>query len=191
MNSIVILSWPSWVWKTTIWYKLISNHPNFFEKIVTTTSRSIRDWEKNWIDYYFISKNQFEKKIEQGDLIEYAQVHGNYYGSTYSELHRILEAWKIPMYIVDPQWAIYLKNSLSNDFLVTSFFILPPSIDELSNRVTNRWTESEEQIKIRMENANYELQTKNKFDYNIVNDDFDKAIEDFEKIFKNNLWFIK
>lgn len=102
MKKIFILSGPAGVGKTTIWQNIASRVPSI-AKIITTTTRDIRAGETNGVDYHFLSRAEFEAKISAGDMIEYAVVHANLYGSTYSELDRILSLDKSPIYIIEPQ----------------------------------------------------------------------------------------
>lgn len=101
-KKIFILSGPAGVGKTTIWENIAEKLPNI-ARIVTTTTRQIRDGETNGVHYHFISRDEFEAKISAGDLIEYAVVHTNLYGSTFSELERIISLDKSPIYIIEPQ----------------------------------------------------------------------------------------
>ena len=113
MQKIFILSWPSWVGKTTVRENFKQTYTNTnIEKIITTTTRTKRDYEIDWKDYYFVCTKEFKILINEKKLIEYAKVHKNFYGSTYIELERILKKWKIPLYIVDPQWVKSLKKTL-------------------------------------------------------------------------------
>ena len=110
-NTVFIFSGPAGVGKTTLWHLIQNDAPNI-EKVVTTTSRPIRENEINTIDYHFITKSEFESKIHANDLIEYAIVHTNYYGSTFSELDRIIQHKKSPIYIIEPQGMVHLKPLL-------------------------------------------------------------------------------
>lgn len=111
-HTVFILSGPSGVGKTTVWDEIRSNHSDRVEKIVTTTTRAPRPGETDGIHYYFLSKTEFEAEILSGNMIEYALVHGNYYGSSAGELDRIVSHAKSPVYIVDPQGMAHLKPEL-------------------------------------------------------------------------------
>lgn len=183
MRKIFILSWPSWVGKTTLWEYLKDKIPNV-EKIITTTTRKKRNYEQNGKDYYFVTVEEFMKLIKDGKLIEYAKVHGNFYGSTYDELKRILNLWKIPLYIVDPQWVKFLKTKLSWLYDVKTIFILPPSKEELKKRLLKRWEdENSDSFKIRFAESLIWLSEKDNYDYQIINDDLEKAANQLKKIF--------
>ena len=174
-NKIFILSGPAWVGKTTLWHG-IEKDAHHLEKIVTTTSRPIRTTETNGIDYHFLSKLEFESKINTGDLIEYAIVHTNYYGSTYSELDRIIQENKSPIYIIEPQWMVHLKPLLEDKwYIVVTIFLLPPSIEELKKRLQERGTETPQQFEIRVATALTELEQQDFYDIKIINNDIKTA----------------
>ena len=177
-QKIFIFSGPAGVGKTTIWHGIENDVPHI-EKVITTTSRSIREGEINGSHYHFISREEFEKKIESGDLIEYAIVHTNYYGSTYSELERIIQAKKNPIYIIEPQGMVHLKPLLEKKwYRVVTIFLLPPSLDELKRRLHGRGTETREQFEIRLATAMTELEQQDFYDIRLVNDDFEKTKEE-------------
>ena len=174
-NTIFILSGPAWAGKTTIWHA-IEHDAQHVEKVITTTTRSIREWEIDGEHYHFISKEEFEKKIHHGDLIEYAIVHTNYYGSTSTELERILQQNKSPIYIIEPQGMIHLKPLLEDrGYTVVTIFLLPPSIDELKKRLHARGTETPEQFEIRLATALTELEQQDFYDIKIVNNELEQA----------------
>lgn len=112
-NTVFIFSGPAGVGKTTLWHLIEKDAPTI-EKVITTTSRPIRENEINGIHYHFITRSEFEAKIHTGDLIEYAIVHTNYYGSTFSELNRIIQNKKSPIYIIEPQGMVHLKPLLED-----------------------------------------------------------------------------
>ena len=192
MPIVFILSWPSWAWKTTLWEAIKPEADKLkIEKIITTTTRSPRPWEVNWRDYRFVSIKEFEKLIEQWKMIEWAQVHWNFYWSTYDELERILNKWYIPLYIVDPQGVVSLRKTLSSakssekliwySFQIKTIFVVPPSIDELKKRLLKRWENpNSDAFKLRLQESINWLNMKELFDYIIVNDDLEKAVEEFK-----------
>ena len=184
MKKVFILSWPSWVGKTTIYEEYMKNNGvEKIQKIITTTTRSKRDYETHWKDYYFVSIKEFQKLIDNGKLIEYAKVHWNFYGSTYDELEKIISNWKIPLYIVDPQWVKYLSKVLWEKYDVKTIFILPPSKEELKKRLIKRWeTQNSKSFQTRVNESLKWLEEKDDYDYHIVNDDLKKAVEEFSKI---------
>jgi guanylate kinase len=178
-TPIYIFSWPAWVGKTTLWHA-IEKEASHIIKVITTTSRICREWEKDGIDYHFITKEDFEKKIHSGDLIEYAIVHTNYYGSTLSELHRIISLGKSPIYIIEPQGMVHLKPLLEDQwYTVITLFLLPPSLEVLKHRLHTRGTETQEQFDIRLATAQTELEQQDFYDIKIVNDSLEEAKKEF------------
>lgn len=134
---ILILSGPSGVGKTTVWESLHTKHSDRLEKIITTTTRAKREGETEGKHYYFLPREEFQSRIDSGDMIEYALVHGNYYGSSFQELERIIAMGKYPLYIVDPQGMVHLKPLLQHrGYTVQTFFLLPPSVEELRKRLS-------------------------------------------------------
>ncbi|MBB1553882.1 guanylate kinase [Candidatus Gracilibacteria bacterium] len=186
-KTIFILSGPAGVGKTTIWHKIEHRVPHI-AKIITTTSRDIRPGEINGVDYHFLSRADFEAKITAGDFIEYATVHTNLYGSTFSELDRILSENKNPLYIIEPQGMVYIKPVLEEEgYQVKTIFLLPPSIDELKKRLSARGTETPEQYAIRLNTALQELEQKNFYDIQVLNDDLETAQNHLIKIFSDHV----
>lgn len=186
-KTIFILSGPAGVGKTTIWHKISHRVPHI-AKIITTTSREMRSGEINGVDYYFLSRTDFEAKIAAWDFIEYATVHTNLYGSTFSELNRILSENKNPLYIIEPQGMVYIKPVLEKKwYKVKTIFLLPPSIDELKKRLSARGTETPEQYEIRLNTALQELEQKKFYDIQVLNDDMKIAENDLVKIFSDHV----
>jgi guanylate kinase len=185
-NTIFILSGPAWAGKTTLWHHIENATPNV-EKIITTTSRTIRNGETDGVHYHFISKEAFESKIHAWELIEYAIVHTNYYGSTYSELERIIAKNRNPLYIIEPQGMVHLKPLLEDAwYSVVTIFLLPPSLDELKRRLHGRWTETQEQFEIRLATAMTELEQQDFYDIKIINDNLEQAKDELINIFHAN-----
>ncbi len=185
-NTVFILSGPAGAGKTTIWHA-IEKEATHIEKVVTTTSRTIREGEKDGTHYHFLTKGEFEAQIHTGNLIEYAIVHTNYYGSTYSELERIINNSKSPIYIIEPQWMVHLKPLLEDKwYTVVTIFLLPPSLDELKKRLHGRGTETPEQFEIRLATALTELEQQDFYDIRIVNDDLKKAKKELLEILNQN-----
>ncbi len=183
MNTkVYIFSGPAGVGKTTLWHAVAPRVPHI-EKVITTTSRPKRPNETDGVDYHFISRDDFQKKIKEDDFIEYAIVHTNYYGSTHSELDRIIRTGKSPIYIIEPQGMIHLRPLLEKEgYDVVTIFVLPPHLDELKRRLHERGTESEEQFQIRLATAMTELEQQDFYDIKILNDNFEQAQEDLIQV---------
>jgi len=181
---VIIMSWPSGAWKTTLWENIKNDEELNIDKVITTTTRKPRQWEKNGVDYWFVDVEEFKKKIKNWQMIEWAQVHWNFYWSTYDELERILNSWKIPFYIVDPQWVETLSDVLSEKwFNVVTIFVVPPSEEELRKRLLKRWEDPDsEEFKLRLKESLNWLKLKDIFDYVIINDDLKEAVKKLKNI---------
>ena len=152
---------------------------DWFAFSVSTTTRRKRAGEIEGISYHFVDENTFRELIGAGEFVEWALVHGNYYGTTKKETDRILHTGKIPLFDVDVQGARSLKSSLEKAVFV---FIVPPSRAVLESRLRNRKTDSEQQIQIRLNNAIDELKEYTLYDYIVVNDDLEVALDQFRSI---------
>ena len=184
-NKIVILTAPSGAGKTSITRYLLGSIPQLSFSISAAT-RKAREGEINGKDYYFISPEEFQKKIKRNEFIEWEMVYeGKYYGTLKSELTRIWEQAKIPVLDIDVKGAIHVKEQYPETTL--TLFIEPPSVDELKRRLQSRGTESEESLNARVNKASYELSFKQAFDHVIINDDLEKAQKQAEDIVKGFL----
>jgi guanylate kinase len=173
-----VISAPSGAGKTTLINMLLAADERLGFSISTTT-RLKRANEIDGSSYYFIDEPGFRAMIDGGAFMEWAQVHGNYYGTAKKEIDRILNIGKIPIFDVDVQGARALRSSLDSAAYI---FIVPPSRKVLESRLRNRKTDSEEQIQIRLRNAIRELREYALYDYVIVNDDLDTALNHIRSI---------
>ena len=171
-GAILILSGPSGCGKSTLLKEVYKEIDNYYFSISTTT-RAPRDGEKNGVDYLFVSKDEFEKDIENEQFLEWAKVHENYYGTSLKPINKALEEGKLVVFDIDVQGHDIVREKL--DDIVTSVFITTPSLKELENRLTSRATDSNEVINKRLKNAKYEIKFFQKYDYFIVNDDLETA----------------
>ncbi|HOJ28518.1 MAG: guanylate kinase [Spirochaetes bacterium] len=176
----VIISAPSGAGKTTLIEKLLIQNP-IFEFAISTTTRVKRAGEAEGKNYYYVSYSEFMQMVDRGDFLEWAKVHDNYYGTTKKEVDRIKANSRIPIFDVDVQGARSLRNKLQN---VISVFIIPPSIKELERRLRHRSTETDHQITVRLNNAIGELREYVNYDYIVVNDDLQKALDELNAILK-------
>jgi guanylate kinase len=174
----IVVSAPSGTGKTTIIKRLMKKKKNFVFAVSTTT-RVKRSGEREGRNYYFLDEENFKHKIQGDEFLEWAIVHENYYGTTKKEVDRIRSSGKIPIFDVDIQGAKQLRGKLSNAIFV---FIIPPSIAELRNRLNKRRADSKEQIEIRIRNAISELKEYRVYDYIVINEKIERAVEDFESI---------
>ena len=178
---IYIFCAPSGSGKSTMVQHLLTHYPNKFELSVSCTTRAPRGQEVNGREYYFISLEDFEKRIKNGDFIEYEQVYeGLYYGTLRSEIDRIEQAGRAVIFDVDVKGGINLKRILGDR--ATSIFVCPPSIEELSRRLHGRGDTSEEMIQKRLAKAAIEMEDAKHFDIQLVNDNLESALTNLDKI---------
>ena len=185
-NKLIILTAPSGAGKTSITRHLLKKFPRELGFSISASTRKPRGNEKNGVDYYFMPVEEFKKKIQNNEFIEWEMVYeGKYYGTLKSELQRIWNPNKTPLLDIDVQGAIhvqqqFLKNSLS-------IFIQPPSIEELKRRLESRATELPESLLARINKSAYELSFASHFNKLIVNDDLQKACAKAEEMVKEFL----
>lgn len=178
--KVFAISGPSGVGKGSVINELLKQHPNYVVSISFTT-RQKRATEVEGQDYFFISDSEFDKKIAEGEFIEWAQVHGNRYGTTLSQLEKLKKTKKVVLVELDVQGAMNLKNRLSDS---VSIFIEPPDFETLSRRLSGRKTETTEEMNLRLANAANELELGKQFDYQVVNDEIDKTAQKIADIIK-------
>ena len=176
----VVLSGPSGVGKGTIIEKLKSEYPGGFAFSVSHTTRAPRDGETDGKEYHFTTKEKFEAMIAADEFIEYAQVHGNYYGTSKAALQAVTQTGAVALVEIDVQGAKKLKSKISSTTLSCIFlFLKAPSLDELRSRITKRGKETPEKIEIRLKTAEEELkfieQNESLYDRVIVNKDLDET----------------
>ena len=172
---LIILSSPSGAGKSTLAQRLKSWDPNCVFSISATT-RKPRKGEQDGKDYYFISKNEFRDKVNNGEMLEHAEVFGNLYGSLISPVLSAINSGNDVLFDVDWQGSQQIKNSRLGEF-VLSIFILPPSIQELESRLKSRNQDSDEVISNRMAKSVEEISHWPEYDYVVINDDVDKTEE--------------
>ncbi len=178
-GAILILSGPSGCGKSTLLKEVYKNINNYYFSISTTT-RSPRVGEQDGVDYYFVSKEEFEKDIEDGNFLEWAKVHDNYYGTSLKPIISSLNDGKLVIFDIDVQGHKIVRKKLNS--LVTSVFITTPSLEVLKNRLYNRQTDSSEIIEKRLINAQKEIESFDEYDYFIINDDLEIASKEFLSI---------
>ena len=183
-GKLIVVSGPSGVGKDTVVSEYLKLHPEDVLS-VSMTSRPKRDYEVDGVHYYFRTKEGFEEEVEKGNLLEYATYNGNYYGTPKSEVIKRLEDGINVILVIEIQGARNIKNMLGDDALL--IFVLPPSIEELRERLIKRGTESLEQINNRLAIAEKEINENTFYDYKIINDNIDDAVKSLENIIKNNI----
>ncbi len=179
-GKLFIFSAPSGAGKTTIVKHLLSVKPTL-EFSVSATSREKRDAEINEKDYYFISAEEFRKKIANDEFLEWEEVYTDqYYGTLRSELERIWAKGHHVIFDVDVVGGLNIKKAYPDNSLAV--FVMPPSPDILKERLTNRSTEDDESLNKRLGKANWEITFADKFDVILVNDNLNDAFEEAIKI---------
>lgn len=185
LGSLVVVSGASGTGKSTICKAIVAADSNI-EFSVSCTTRAPRDGEMEGEDYFFIDTNKFDKLVKNNEFIEYANVHGNYYGTLKSEILDRLNAGKDVLLDIDVQGAMIIKEKFKNDSLISKcaefIFILPPSLSDLEKRLKNRNTDPEENVQKRLRVAKNETDHFSLYDYFIVNDNLNKAISDMQSI---------
>lgn len=171
-GAILVLSGPSGAGKSSLINK-IKDHigPTYFS--ISTTTRAMREGEEDGVHYHFVSVDEFKREIEQEMFLEYAVVHGNYYGTSLGPVKKALKDGKLVIFDIDVQGHDAVRNRLSD--ITTSVFITTPSLEELKRRLHNRSTDSEEVITGRIEMAKREVQRISEYDFLVVNDDLEEA----------------
>lgn len=176
MGKVVIFSAPSGSGKTTIVRELLKRFPQF-EFSVSATSRAPRGQERDGVDYYFLSNEEFMNKVAEGAFVEWEEVYsGTRYGTLRSEVERIWNKNHVIVFDVDVIGGINLKRIFGGD--ARSIFIMPPSIEELRRRLVNRGTDAPEVIEKRVAKAEFELGKAPEFDCAVVNDVLEQAVAD-------------
>ena len=169
---ILILSGPSGCGKSTL-LKEVYKHIDDYYFSISTTTRNPRVGETHGVDYFFTSKEEFEKGIAEAEFLEYAKVHDNYYGTSLKPINAALNEGKLVIFDIDVQGHEIVRDKL--DSIVTSVFITTPSLNVLDDRLKARATDDIEVIEKRLQNAKIEINSIDKYDYFLVNDDLDDA----------------
>ena len=183
MNNFIIISAPSGSGKTTI-CKYLQKLDSSINFSVSCTTRQKRANEVEGKDYLFITNEEFEKKINDAKFIEWEQIHGNfYYGTLKSTLEKAINEDKRILLELDVKGAMSVKKLYPNKSL--SIFIEPPSVEVLKLRLEKRGTDNDERIIKRLERLESELSYKSNFDYHVINDDLDQAVNEIMSIIKN------
>ncbi|MCB9097313.1 guanylate kinase [Arcobacter aquimarinus] len=192
-GAILILSGPSGCGKSTLLKEVYKDITDYYFSISTTT-RAPRIGEKDGVDYFFVTKEEFEKDIENDDFLEYAKVHDNYYGTSLKPIKKALDEGKLVIFDIDVQGHEIVRTKL--DSIVTSVFITTPSLKVLESRLNSRNTDSSEIIEKRIKNAKGEVEYFQNYDYLIINDDLQIAAKQLvcianiarikSKLFDNN-----
>ncbi len=170
-GKLVVISGPSGSGKTSVWKELVNRYG--YQRSISVTTRPPRPGEVNGRDYVFVSKEDFEQKIKESAFIEYAEVHGNLYGTPRAAMEEAVAAGKTYILEIDVQGANQLKERGIPAFYL---FLQPPSFEILSARLTNRKTDSPDVIRRRLDKAKWEMSQAPNYDLVVVNEDLEKSI---------------
>lgn len=171
-GTLFVISAPSGTGKTTLLKKVMAELPGMVFSISHTT-REPRPGEKNGVDYHFVSRQEFESMIAQQLFIEYAEVHGNIYGTSSGSVEQQLAQGVDVVLDIDVQGGSILRESKKIE--AVQIFVAPPNLTELEKRLRGRGTESEEKVQLRLKNAKMEMAAASEYDYLMVNDDLGQA----------------
>lgn len=177
-GSLFVISAPSGAGKTTLCQKLREIIPDV-KFSVSYTTRKPRAGEVDGVHYFFVDEDEFRAMIAEGEFVEWAQVHGNFYGTSKRRIEDIINEGFDVILDIDVQGGRQIREHFPDSVLI---FVLPPSMDELKRRLTGRMSDTEDVIKKRLKNAIDEIREYKNYDYVIINDVFDDALEEMVAI---------
>ena len=182
MSKLFVISGSSGVGKGTVIKDFLKKHPDF-KLSISCTTRGMREGEVHGVNYFFLSKEEFKQFIENEEFLEWAEFSGNHYGTKKSFVEECLKNGDNLILEIDTKGALNVKRLMPDAVLI---FIAPPSVEELEARLRGRHTETEEAIQKRLASIKLEIENSKKFDYTVVNDKVEKAVDDLEKIMCQN-----
>lgn len=177
-NRLFVISGSSGVGKGTVIKEFLAKHPEF-KLSISCTTRGKREGEVHGENYFFLTKDEFKKCVENDDFLEWAEFSGNHYGTKKSFVEDCLKNGNNLILEIDTKGALNVKKIMPEAVLI---FIAPPSFEELESRLRGRHTETEEAIQKRLASIKLEMENSKHFDYRIVNDEIANAVKDLEKI---------
>ena len=180
-NVLVVISGPSGVGKGTLAKLLVQKDENISLSISCTT-RAPREGEVDGREYFFITKDEFKDKISQGGFLEYSEHFENFYGTPRAFVEQSLKKGDV-LLDIDVNGGLEVKKNFNDAVLI---MLTPPSKEEIKNRLLKRSTESEEKINLRMQRIDYELSKVSLYDYSVVNDELERALEEVQNIIKKD-----
>ena len=182
-TRMIIVAAPSGAGKSSFVDRICAREPRLVD-VITYTTRTMRTGERQGHPYHFISKDEFQRKVEEGFFVEWAKVHTNLYGTPWDQLKKAWAEGKCVIMDIDVQGTATFRSKFPD---AKTIFILPPSIDELRRRITSRDGTLPADMDVRMENAAKEMAQAPTFDYQIVNDVFEQSYARFQKIVEDLL----
>lgn len=180
---LIILSGPSGVGKGTVRKAIMAKHKVRLTYSISMTTRAPRAKEVNGRDYYFVSKEEFQRNIDEGNFLEWAEFVGNRYGTPKDKVDQLRKEGKNVFLEIEINGATQVLSKVKDDRVI-SFFLKPPSIEQLENRIRKRKSETEEVIRERLEKGEKEMSMTEAYDYVILNDEIDRAAEEIISIIK-------
>lgn len=175
---LLVISGPSGAGKGTICKALLEKHKEIYLSVSATT-REPRNGEVEGVNYFFLKKEDFLQKVEEGDFLEHAEVYGNYYGTPKSSVQKMIDEGRDVILEIDIQGALKVKENCEEGIFI---FILPPSMEELKQRIIKRGSETPESLMRRFKSAYKEINYISKYNYAVVNDEVDTAVLKIEAI---------
>ncbi|MFH1335856.1 MAG: guanylate kinase [Candidatus Zixiibacteriota bacterium] len=180
-ETLVVLSSPSGAGKTTICQKILRKHKDYIYSVSATT-REKRKGEVHGKHYFFLSEEEFKRKIKKGEFVEWAWVFGQRYGTLKKFVTQAKKERKVALFVPDVQGGMAIKRKYPDSVLI---FILPPSLKELKRRLLRRGTERKTELKRRLSTALKEIKFWSKYDYVVINEDINQTVESVEEIIKS------
>lgn len=169
---VVVISGPSGAGKSSFVKALLGRYPRDLVYSVSATTRPRREHEVEGRDYFFLGREEFQRRVDAGEFVEHAEVHGELYGTLKSQTEAVLRSGRNVLLDIDVQGGRSVRRIYPDGVYI---FVLPPSLADLEERLRARGTDSEERIKLRLENARREIAIAREYDYAVVNDDLEDA----------------
>ena len=177
-GNLIVISGPSGAGKGTICKALLEREDNLYISVSATT-RSPREGEVHGVNYYFLTKEEFKKKVDNNEFLEWAEVHGNYYGTPKFNVEEMINEGKNIILEIDVQGALNVKKNCEDGVFI---FILPPTMEELKRRIIARGSETPESLIKRFKTAYEEINYISKYNYAVINDDLEEAVQKVQNI---------
>ena len=181
-GQLIVISGPSGCGKDTVISKLLEKYGDKAFLSVSMTTRPMRPGDEEGVSYYFVSVDEFEKNIADGLMLEYTRYGSNYYGTPLRPVEKMIDDGKLVFLNIEVEGGGNVRRLVP---AVKEIFLMPPSIEELESRLRNRGSETEECIKRRIEIAKREMQCAGDYDFTVVNDDLDTAVDEIYTIINN------